>query len=237
MNPDFRFKAFSIRQDRGAMKVGTDGVLVGAWASLEHNPDAILDIGAGTGLIALMLAQRSGAEIIDAVEADAEAFEECVENFEASPWADRLFCYHTGFAEFASEIEEPYALIVSNPPFFQEQVGSGNPARDQARQASALPFETLIDGVVRLLAPEGRFALILPVNAEASFLKKAQRRGLFPRRRTRVKGNPQASVKRILLELSRQEEPCIENTLTIELERHQYTPEYTELTREFYLKM
>lgn len=101
------------------MKVGTDGVLLGGWTSLEHNPDSILDIGTGTGLIALMLAQRSAAETIDAVEIDESAYEQCVENFEASPWADRLFCYHAGLDEFVNEWDDTYDLIVSNPPFFR----------------------------------------------------------------------------------------------------------------------
>ncbi|MGB5189655.1 tRNA1(Val) (adenine(37)-N6)-methyltransferase [Robiginitalea sp.] len=237
MNPDFQFKEFRIRQEQSAMKVGTDGVLLGAWTSLSHRPDSILDIGAGTGLIALMLAQRSGAETIDAVEAEAGAFEECVENFEASPWADRLFCYHAGFAEFAREIEDPYQLIVSNPPYFESQVGSGDPARDRARQLASLPFNVLLDGVSHLLAPNGRFAVILPFTAEAAFLQEAGSVGLYPSRLTRVKGNPGAPVKRSLLELSRETGPCTQNTLTIERERHQYTPEYTALTREFYLKM
>ncbi len=237
MNPDFQFKEFRIRQERSAMKVGTDGVLLGAWTSLSHRPDTILDIGAGTGLIALMLAQRSEAETIDAVEAEGAAFEECVENFEASPWGDRLFCYHAGFAEFAEEIEDSYDLIVSNPPYFESQVGGGDPARDRARQLAALPFDELLHGVHHLLAPDGRFALILPYTAEVAFLQEAESLGLFPSRITHVKGNPNASVKRSLLELSREEGPYKQNTLTIEWERHQYTPEYKALTKDFYLKM
>jgi tRNA1Val (adenine37-N6)-methyltransferase len=237
MNPDFQFKEFRIRQERSAMKVGTDGVLLGAWTSLSHHPDTILDIGAGTGLIALMLAQRSAAETIDAVEAEGAAFEECVENFEASPWGDRLFCYHTGFADFAEEIEDRYELIVSNPPYFESQVASPDPARDRARQLAALPFEVLLDGVGKLLAPKGRFSVILPFAAEAAFIKEAGSAGLYPSRRTRVKGNPTAPVKRSLLEFTREAGPCEEHTLTIEWERHQYTPEYTALTRDFYLKM
>ena len=137
MAAPFKFKQFTIRNDATAMKVGTDGVLLGAWASLEGNPRAVLDIGAGTGLIALMLAQRSQAESIDALEIDAGAFQQCVENFEDSPWSDRLFCYHCGLEEFAAEIDESYDLILSNPPFYREEVSSGNPARDAARLAYA----------------------------------------------------------------------------------------------------
>lgn len=237
MNPDFQFKEFRIRQERSAMKVGTDGVLLGAWTDLSHRPNTILDIGAGTGLIALMLAQRSGAETIDAVEAEGAAFEECVENFEASPWGDRLFCYHSGFAEFAGEIDDTYQLIVSNPPYFDSLVSGADPARDRARQMASLPFDVLLDGVAQLLAPKGRFSAILPFAAEVSFLREADSVGLYPSRITRVKGNPKAPVKRSLLEFTREEGSCEENTFTIELERHQYTPEYTALTRDFYLKM
>lgn len=219
------------------MKVGTDGVLLGAWTPIEHRPEAILDIGAGTGLIALMLAQRSGAGTIDAVEVEAAAFEECVGNFEASPWADRLYCYHAGFSDFAREMDQTYDLIVTNPPFYGERVGSGDPARDRARQAASLPFEELLDGVVRLLAPEGRFCLILPYPQETAFIQRAQETGLFPSRLNRVKGHPGAPVKRSLLEFTREAGACLEEALTIEEGRHSYTDRYRELTRDFYLKM
>ncbi|MCL4164395.1 UNVERIFIED_CONTAM: hypothetical protein GTU68_014527, partial [Idotea baltica] len=115
------------------MKVGTDGVLLGAWTNISKTPKSILDIGAGTGLLSLMLAQRSLAENIEALEIEEAAYEQCVENFEASVWADRLFCYHAGLDEFVDEIEDPYDLIISNPPFYAENVTSGNESRDTAR--------------------------------------------------------------------------------------------------------
>src|SRR5699024_9039145 len=108
MSSLFRFKQFSIQQDRSAMKVGTDGVLLGAWAKIPEDTQNILDIGSGTGLIALMMAQRSPAELIDAVELDDEAYVQAVENFENSPWSDRLFCYHADFSEFSQEMDERY---------------------------------------------------------------------------------------------------------------------------------
>ena len=117
MNEPFKFKQFSVNQDRCAMKIGTDGVLLGAWTNIENNPESILDIGAGTGVISLMLAQRCFAEVMDAIEIDADAYEQCVENFELSPWGDRLYCYHAGLDEFVDEIEDQYELIVCNPPF------------------------------------------------------------------------------------------------------------------------
>jgi tRNA1Val (adenine37-N6)-methyltransferase len=233
----FVFKQFTVHQDQCAMKVGTDGVLLGAWTSLGHQPNAILDIGAGTGLIALQLAQRSTAETIDAIELDENAYEQCVANFEASPWADRLFCYHAGFDEFVDEMDEKYDLIVSNPPFFGEEVASGDESRDKARQNSSLPFKELVEGVSKLLGGDGVFAVIVPFKEEDSFIDLAKRVGLFLNRITKVKGNPRAEVKRSLLELGFSKKEPLVDSLIIEEERHQYTKEYIELTQAFYLKM
>ncbi|MEQ5792066.1 methyltransferase [Muricauda sp. NFXS6] len=233
----FRFKEFTIHQDQCAMKVGTDGVLLGAWASLDKQPESILDIGTGTGLIALQLAQRSYAETIDAIELDDAAYEQCVANFEASPWADRLFCYHAGFDEFVDEMDHKYDLIVSNPPFYAEDVASGNPFRDKARQSNSLPFDELVQGVSKFLTEDGIFAVIIPFKEEKSFVGLAEHVGMFPNRITRVKGNPDTDFKRSLMEFSfHQNEPIID-TLIIEEGRHQYTKEYVELTQAFYLKM
>lgn len=219
------------------MKVGTDGVLLGAWTPLDTGPASILDIGAGTGLIALQLAQRSTAEIIDAIELDEDAYEQCVANFEASPWADRLFCYHAGFDEFVDEMDEQYDLIVSNPPFYTEDVPSGDRSRDKARQSNSLPFGELVKGVSKLLATNGVFTVIVPFKEESHFIGLAKDSGLFPNRITRVKGNPHTEFKRSLLELGfHQKEPKMD-TLVIEEGRHRYTKEYVALTKAFYLKM
>ena len=236
----FHFKEFSLSQDKCAMKVGTDGVLLGAWADISGNPFSILDIGAGTGLIALMLAQRSGAELIDALEIDEAAYEQCVENFENSPWNDRLFCYHASLDEFAEEIEDTYDLIVSNPPFFTENVPSGYRQRDMARAAISLPFEELLESVSRLLSGEGSFHVILPYKEEESFKEVAVKQGLFPYRITRVRGSEEkgkTAVKRSLLSFSFEEKEVKIDELVIEKERHQYTEQYINLTRDFYLKM
>ncbi|MBT8284849.1 MAG: methyltransferase, partial [Flavobacteriaceae bacterium] len=171
------------------MKIGTDGVLLGAWTPIVHRPINILDVGAGTGLIALMLAQRSNAETIDAIEIEEAAYEQCVENFEASPWADRLFCYHAGLDEMVEEMEETYELIVSNPPFHVEGTHSGDKSRDLARQNNSLPFDELLSSVDKLLAPEGIFTTIVPFQQEVTFIDLARQANLHIFKITRVKGN------------------------------------------------
>lgn len=234
----FQFKQFTIQQDKCAMKVGTDGVLLGAWAPLENNPYSILDIGTGTGVIALMLAQRSSAEQIDALEIDGDAYEQAVDNFENSPWADRLFCYHAGLDEFMDEPEDEYDLIVSNPPFYTEDYKSGEEQRDKARFNDSLPFEDLVEAAALLLSEEGILAVIIPNKEETRFLALARDYDLFPVKITRLKGTPDSEVKRSLLAFSRIETatPYIDE-MAIEISRHNYTPEYITLTQDFYLKM
>lgn len=234
----FSFKQFSIEQDRTAMKVGTDGVLLGAWTPLENNPFSILDIGGGTGIIALMLAQRSHAEQIDALEIDEDAYEQATDNFENSPWNDRLFCFHAGLDEFVEEPEDEYDLIVSNPPFYTEDYKSNSEQRDLARFQDAMPFEELIEAAALLLSENGIFSVIIPFKEEENFIALAHECELYPLKITRVKGTPSTEIKRSLLAFSRNENPDFTiNELIIETARHQYTPEYIELTKDFYLKM
>ena len=219
------------------MKIGTDGVLLGAWVSLKNNPFSILDIGAGTGIIALQLAQRSHAEMIDALEIDENAYEQCVDNFENSQWGDRLFCYHASLEEFVEEIEDKYDLIISNPPFYSEDYKTSNEIRDIARFNDALPFDELIESASLLLSDEGVFAVIIPRKEEENFIKMASEVNLFPNRICRVRGNELSEEKRSMLEFSFENtSPKIEN-LTIEISRHNYTEAYKKLVAEFYLKM
>ncbi len=220
------------------MKIGTDGVLLGAWCPLENNPRSVLDIGAGTGILSLMLAQRSDAEQIDAIEIDEDAHEECVENFENSPGSDRLFCFHAGLDEFVDEPEDEYDLIISNPPFYAEDYKTENSQRDLARFQDALPFEELIEAAALLLSENGIFAVVIPFKEEERFIDLCAELDLFPIKVTRVKGTPTTEIKRSLLAFKRYELPVLEaDVLIIETSRHQYTEEYINLTKDFYLKM
>ncbi|MBP6039137.1 MAG: methyltransferase [Flavobacterium sp.] len=233
----FKFKQFSVNQDRCAMKIGTDGVLIGAWTPLINNPYNILDIGAGTGILSLMLAQRSNAEQIDAIEIDEEAYEQCVENFETSPWGDKLFCFHAGLDEFVDEPEDEYDLIISNPPFYAEDFKTDDSQRDLARFQDAMPFEELIEAADLLLSDNGIFSIIIPFKEEEKFVSMCKELDLFPFKITRVKGTPTSEIKRSLLAFSRIEQTPQIDALTIEISRHQYTTEYINLTKDFYLKM
>lgn len=234
----FSFKKFTVQQDQCAMKVGTDSVLLGAWCPVDNNPFSILDIGAGTGILSLMLAQRSNAEQIDAIEIDENAYEQCVENFENSPWSDRLFCFHAGLDEFVAEPEEEYDIIISNPPFYSEDFKTDNSQRDLARFQDALPFEELVEAVNILLSENGIFSVIIPFKEEERFIDLCAEVELFPVKVTRVKGTHNTPIIRSLLAFKRYELAVLEaDELVIEINRHEYTDDYINLTKDFYLKM
>ncbi len=233
----FKFKEFSVNQERCAMKIGTDGVLLGAWTTIDNHPFSVLDIGAGTGILSLMIAQRSHAELIDALEIDELAYEQCVDNFEASPWGDRLFCYHADLAEFTEEIEDKYDLIISNPPFYSENFKTESIQRDLARFSDAMPFDHLVDSVSKLLSKNGTFSVIIPFKEEDEFIALASKVNLCINKRLRVRGNAQSPIKRSLLEFSFNPSDMDSEELTIETARHEYTEDYINLTKDFYLKM
>lgn len=219
------------------MKIGTDAVLLGAWASIEHQPLSILDIGAGTGVLSLMLAQRCDAMSIDAIEIDEDAYEQCVENFENSPWSDRLFCYHASLEEFTEEIEYQYDLIISNPPFYSDDYKTKNEQRDLARFNDAMPFEHLLESVSKLLTENGKFTVIIPSQEEQYFTNLAKSFGLFTQDILSVKGTPTSKTVRSLLSFGFENIPSTSEALIIEIGRHQYTDAYINLTKDFYLKM
>ncbi|WP_179349271.1 tRNA1(Val) (adenine(37)-N6)-methyltransferase [Winogradskyella pacifica] len=233
----FKFKEFTVHQERCAMKIGTDGVLLGAWTSVEHNPYNVLDIGSGTGILSLMIAQRSHADQIEAIEIDDDAFEQCVENFENSPWADRLFCFHASLLEYIEAVHEKFDLIICNPPFYTEDYKTKDSARDLARFSDAMPLEHIIFAVINFLSEKGKFSIVLPYKDEQKYIEEASLIDLFPNRILRVRGNEKSDIKRSLIEFSYSESPIKISELIIETERHHYTEDYINLTKDFYLKM
>ena len=232
-NP-FRFKQFEIHQDRTAMKIGTDGVLLGAWAEASH-PRRILDVGTGTGVIALMSAQRFPQALIEAVEIEAEAAEQARYNFQISPWKERLHLIHTDFKDFQSS--HRYDLIVSNPPYFDEDYLSADAKRNLARHTRSLSLWDLIEKAEKYLSPQGSIVLILPVQKESELRDILHQQALYINRLTYVKGTYKSPVKRILLQISSVKTNFEPQELVIEEARHRYTAEYIALTKDFYLKM
>jgi len=229
----FRFKQFSVVQEKSAMKVGTDGVLLGAWANAE-NPQKILDIGTGTGLILLMLAQRFPESELTGIEIDENAFEEAKFNISESIFKERCKVVHASLQEFNSE--EKFDLIISNPPFF-ELTHKENSSRNKARQQSDLTFKELIFHSEKLLSENGKFAVIIPFESEIYIINLASESNLFPQKITRVKGNENADFKRSLICFSRKNSQPEIDELIIEISRNVYTENYISLTRDFYLKM
>ncbi|MCA0930961.1 methyltransferase [Lutimonas saemankumensis] len=219
------------------MKIGTDGVLLGAWVNIPESCQSILDIGTGTGLLAMQMAQRSDAELIDALEIEDDAYEQAVENFEDSPWADRLFCYHASLQNFVEEIDDLYDLILCNPPYYTDTFKELDPKRALARHTDELNFQILLESTSKLLQSNGECAFVIPFKEEAGFIKTAENFQLNPIRITRVRGNHQSPLKRSLIQFSKQLKSGEINELTIEVERHQYTEDYKRLVKDFYLEM
>jgi len=228
----FEFKQFRIEQHRAAMKVGTDGVLLGAWTPVGE-AQRILDVGTGTGLIALMLAQRS-ASIIDAIEIDTPASEEARFNFEQSKWNSRLKVINMDFFPFSGLSSGSYDLIVSNPPYFVNSLKSSNKALAVARHNQMLTFQNLISGARKLLENNGRFCVIIPFGSFTEFRELARLEGFFPGLQTTVLPQVGKAPKRILLEFTLQPGFPVENTLAILDEEGLYTQNYKQLTGEYY---
>jgi tRNA1Val (adenine37-N6)-methyltransferase len=228
----FEFKQFRVEQQKAAMKVGTDGVLLGAWAPID-NASRILDIGTGTGLIALMLAQRSNAWI-DAVEIDEMACEEAKFNFEQSAWSHRLHICQSDFLLFADVLCESYDLIVCNPPFFINSLKTKNVALTVARHNDRLSFNQLISGAQKLLSETGRLCVIIPFTSCVEFRETARLAGFCLRRQTNIIPKSGRVPKRVLLEFTIQPGYPAEDELTVLDENGFYTEDYKTLTASFY---
>ena len=236
-NSYFQFKQFRINQDRTAMKVGTDGVLLGAWTNCRSS-NSILDIGTGTGLVSLMLAQRSEAQIC-ALEIDENAALQAIENINESAWADRIDVARTDFLTYYPSTERRFDLIVSNPPFFENSFKAKGSSRTIARHTDSLAYSDLAKGASVLLANQGRFSVIIPIDAFENFEVCCASNELYLAKKTTVIPSLGKKAKRLLLEFSKNDETeCLMDELMIENgDRHEYTPEFVSLVKDFYLKL
>lgn len=214
------------------MKIGTDGLLLGSWAALE-DAESILDIGTGTGLLALMAAQRNPLATIFAVEIDAEAAAQAKGNFATSPWQNRLQLLQSSIQQ--ANFTQPSDHIICNPPYFSQGIRSSQKARRTARHTDSLSLRELMMNVDQLLSPTGKFSLIIPFDQQKEVLQEAAFFRLFPARMMFVYPKKDVSPKRLLLELGRKRENWKEEEITI-LENGEYSKAYRELTAGFYLK-
>lgn len=233
-NNFFRFRQFTVSQDKAVFKVGTDGVLLGAIADM---PDTgrILDIGTGTGLIALMAAQRTGCSIL-AIEPDHNSFLQAKENIKAAKWAGRISVRECTFEKYFQENTDLFDLIISNPPYFRNSLKNQDPSKTMTRHADSLTALQILMGSVKLLSENGSLEVIMPYTEGTVFIAEAAEWGLFCNRIIKVRGTPGGEIKRLIMKFERAKKPLYEKFITIETGiRHQYTKEYQEVTKDFYL--
>jgi tRNA1Val (adenine37-N6)-methyltransferase len=233
-NDYFSFKQFTIYQNKSAFKVGTDGVLLGACAYISGVRN-ILEIGSGTGLISIMLAQRCNAEIT-AIEPDFESFIESCENVNRCLWKNRIKVENTDLQNF-NPGETRFDLIITNPPYFNDSLKSPDPRKSAARHNDSLTTGHILEGAGKFLKDDGRLQLVMPYVEGTVFIAEANRFGLFCNNILKIRSLPTSEIRRLILIFSRIKKSPIERFLTIEHgKRHEFTQEYVNLTKDFYLK-
>lgn len=232
MSKPFRFKQFTIHQAINPQKVGTDSMLLGAW--VEGNFNRILDIGTGTGILALMMAQKNTAAQITAIEPDLDSVEEAKENFLSSPFSGRIMAINTALQHFGSL--DKFDLIISNPPYFENAFLSEDEDRNRARHTQELPVHELYECVADLLNEDGVFALIIPFEEEENHLKRAFYKDLFAKKIMRTV-REDGSFKRSLIQFSFEErEEVYVDKLLVKGSDNRYSERYIEMTKDFYYK-
>ncbi len=233
-NNYYQFKQFTIYHDKCAMKVGTDGVLLGAWANVEKCTN-ILDIGTGTGLIAIMVAQRTNT-LIDAVEIEESAYNQAKTNAQNCPWNEKISVHHCSIQDYSKNTKHKYQSIVSNPPYFSNSLKSVNENKTIARHNDLLSSTDLLQACNKLLSSNGNLSVIMPYAEGCLFIVEAAKMGLFCNRKTNVKSSPHTNIIRLLLEFSKIPVLYKEDNLTIYTdETNEYSEKYKNLTKEFYL--
>ncbi|RLD83229.1 MAG: tRNA (adenosine(37)-N6)-methyltransferase TrmM [Bacteroidetes bacterium] len=233
-NNYFQFKQFTVYQDKTAMKVGVDSVVLGAWTKIEK-VKSILDIGAGTGLLSLMLAQKSEAKIT-AVEIDASSYNQAVENVTNSKWGGRIDVIHSSFQEFVNKTKDSFDLIICNPPYFVDSLKSPKENRNTARHDDYLSLDELFSGSKEILSENGRLNLIYPYQQKANLMGVAENYGFYPIKLIIIRGNENKNPNRIIVEFKFIESKIETEELCIRNLTNDYTKEYKNLTGDYYLK-
>lgn len=234
-NGYFQFKQFTVHQQRCAMKVGTDGTLLGAWARASEGPCRVLDVGTGTALIALMMAQRHPQALVTAIDIDENAVLQARENVQASPFADRINVLKADVLTFMDT--EKFDSIVCNPPFFEDSLTCPDPQRTEARHTVTLGYRQLMDAAFRLLKDDGRFSVIIPSDCRARLESESHLRGFFISRLCSVQTTPKKAPKRYMIEFAKHPVNEIDITNGILESLPQIRSDwYRELTQDFYIK-
>lgn len=236
MNNYFKFKQFTINQDKCAMKVGTDGVLLGVWGNIPSDGRSarLLDIGCGTGLISIIAAQRAENILIDGIDIEPNAVRQSIENGNKSPWSSRLNFFNSSLQDFNTDYK--YDYILSNPPYFINSLKNEIDSRAIARHSDTLSYFDLAENVDRLLSEDGIFSTIFPYVEASIFIVEASKKLLYCNRRMDIRGREGGAIKRVMLQFSRKKGDFITEELTIEKnERHSYSSKYIELTKDLYL--
>ena len=231
----FTFKQFFVAHDRCAMKVNTDAIILGAWSNVG-SARRILDIGTGSGIVALMMAQKSSSTVfVDGIELELQAYLQAKENFANSLWRDKIQAIHKDIMDYSCEVNRRYDLIVTNPPYFVKGVDCYSNARNQARYTSTLTHENLLLSCERLLTPEGRLSLVLPYNIATKFLTQAECQGWYCGRKLTVTDSKLKPPHLLLLEIAPYPLTCCEDFLMIRNVDRKYSDEFRKLTGDFYL--
>lgn len=233
MSKPFKFKQFSVFHDKSSMKVGTDAVLLAALVKMK-NYEKILDIGCGSGVISLMCAQKSKAEI-SAIDIDQNSVEQAHENFELSGWSHHLNAYHSSAQKFSLENQQKFDLIISNPPFFENALKSPLESRNKARHNDTLSSEDLLTSARRLLNTHGKLALILPFTEGEEFIKIASSHQFYLQRKVEIQPKPSKKANRLVLEFILSPCETTNESIIIREEGNDYTEEYRCVTKDFYL--
>ncbi len=231
----FKFKQFTIQQEHAPFKITTDSVMLGAWADF-HGARNILDIGTGTGVLALMAAQRTDANIV-AIEPDPGAFMQAGLNISDSPWHERITLINTGVQDYFPKAGLLFDAVITNPPFFVDSLPNPDPGKAMARHSLTLSFRELLEAAIRLMVPSGTLHLVLPVNEAGQVIEIAGSLGLYCQRKLNVRPAPETPPSRVLMTLGYSQGNVEESTIVIEKGgRHNYSDEYVSLTKDFYLK-